>query len=164
MNEIDETNLNDKTKFRLNETSKIENYFISEINQRKICSKKVSNYVAALDYIEKIFIVLSATSGGVCIIFAVSVVGAPIGIAWASFTLIFSLTTGIIIKLLRITRNKKKKHDKILMLAKSKPNSLEDLVCQVLINMEISHEEFQLTTLTEKDKCEKMKEKKIWGI
>ena len=81
MNEIDETNLNDKTKFRLNETSKIENYFISEINQRKICSKKVSNYVAALDYIEKIFIVLSATSGGVCIIFAVSVVGAPIGIA-----------------------------------------------------------------------------------
>ena len=47
------------------------------------------------------------------------------------------------------------------MLAKSKPNSLEDLVCQVLINMEISHEEFQLTTLTEKDKCEKMKEKKI---
>ena len=164
MNEIDQTNLNDKTKFRLNETSKIENYFISEINQRKICSKKVSNYVAALDYIEKIFIVLSATSGGVCIIFAVSVVGAPIGIAWASFTLIFSLTTGIIIKLLRITRNKKKKHDKILMLAKSKPNSLEDLVCQVLINMEISHEEFQLTTLTEKDKCEKMKEKKIRGI
>ena len=81
MNEIDQTNLNDKTKFRLNETSKIENYFISEIKQRKICSKKVSNYVAALDYIEKIFIVLSATSGGVCIIFAVSVVGAPIGIA-----------------------------------------------------------------------------------
>ena len=113
-----------------------------------------------MDYKDKIFIVLSATSGGVCIIFAVSVVGAPIGIAWTSFTLIFSLTTGIIIKLLRITRNKKKKHDKILMLAKSKPNSLEDLVCQVLIDMEISHEEFQLTTLTEKDKCEKMKEKK----
>ena len=81
MNEIDQTNLTDKTKFRLNETNKIENYFTSEINQRKICSKKVSNYVAALDYIEKIFIVLSATSGGVCIIFAVSVVGAPIGIA-----------------------------------------------------------------------------------
>ena len=81
MNEIDQTNLTDKTKFRLNETSKIENYFTSEINQRKICSKKVSNYVAALDYIDKIFIFLSATSGGVCIIFAVSVVGAPIAIA-----------------------------------------------------------------------------------
>ena len=71
-----------------------------------------------------------------------SVVGAPVGIAGASFTLILSLTTGITKKLLSITRNKKKKHDKILMLTKSKLNSIATLVSQALIDMEISHEEF----------------------
>ena len=80
-----------------------------------------------------------------------SVVGVPIGIAEASFTLIFSLTTGIIKKLLRITRNKKKKHEKILMLAKSNLNSIETLVSYALIDMEITHEEF-ITILKEKDK------------
>ena len=60
---------------------------------------------------------LSATSSGICITLSASVVEAPVKIASASFTLIFSLTTGIIKILLSITRNKKKKHDKILMLA-----------------------------------------------
>ena len=78
MNEIDKTNLTDQTNFRLNETTKIENYFNSEINQRKIYSKRSSKYVAAFDYIDKILIALSAASGGVCIISSVSVVGAPI--------------------------------------------------------------------------------------
>ena len=71
-----------------------------------------------------------------------SVVRAPVGIAVASLTLILSLTTGIIKKVPSITRNKKKKHDKILMLAKSKLNSIEILVSQALIDMEKSHEEF----------------------
>ena len=78
-----------------------------------------------------------------------SVVGAPVGIANASFTLIFSLPTAITKKLLGIARNKKKKHDKILMLAKRKLNSIETLVSQTLINMEIIHEEFN-TILMEK--------------
>ena len=87
-----------------------------------------------------------------------SVVGAPIGIAGASFTLIFFLTTGIVKKLLSIRRNKKKKHNKILMLAKGKLNSIETLISQALIDMEISHEEF-VTILKEKDKYEKMRKK-----
>ena len=149
--EIDKTSFTDQTKYRLNEITKTENYFNSEINQRKLCSRKLSKYVAAFDYIDKVLIVLSATNGGVCIISSVSVVGAPVGVAGASFTLMFSLTTGIIKKLLSITRNKKKKHDKILMLAKSKLNSIKTLVSQALIVMEISNEEF--TTV--------MKEKKI---
>ena len=86
-----------------------------------------------------------------------SVVGAPVAKAGAGFTLIFSLTTGIVKKLLSITRNKKKKLDKILMLAKSKLNSIETLVFQALIDMEISHEEY-ITILKEKGKYEKMKE------
>ena len=157
MNEINKRNLSEETKFRLREISGIENYFHQEINQRKSYSKKLSKYVTAFDYIDKVLIVLSAISGGVSIISFTSIVGAPVGIASASFTLIFSLSTGIIKKLLNITRKKKKKHDKILMLAKSKLNSIETLISQALIDMEISHEEF-VTNLKEKDKYEEMKD------
>ena len=130
---------------------------IKEIYQRKLCSKKLRKCVAIFDYIDKILIVLSATTGGVSIISFTSIIGAPVGIASASFTLIFSLTTGIVKKLLSTTRNKKKKHDKMFMLAKSKLNSIEALISQALIDMDISHEEF-ITILKEKDKYEKMKE------
>ena len=88
MNEIDKTNLTDQTKFRLNEMTQIENYINQEIRQRKSYSKKLSKYVADFDYIDKISFVLSDTSGKVCIISSVSVAGAPVGIAVASFTLI----------------------------------------------------------------------------
>ena len=60
---IDKTNLTNQTKFRLDEISKIENYFIEEINQRKSCSKKLSKYVAAFDNIDKILNILSIKSG-----------------------------------------------------------------------------------------------------
>ena len=109
MNEIDKTNLTDQTKFRLNEISKIENYFNSEISQRKLCSKKLSKYITAFDYIDKILIVLSATTGGVCIVSHATIVGAPVGIASAGFSTVFSLETGTIKEILSITRKKKKK-------------------------------------------------------
>ena len=147
--------MTEQAKFRLDEISKIEDYFIEEISQRKSCSKKRSKYGAVFDCVDKILIVLSSTSCGVHIISSVSVVGAPVGIAGAS--LIFSLTTGIIKKLLSMTRNKKKKHDKILMLAKSKLNSIDTLISQALNDMEVSHKEF-VTILKEKDKYEKIKE------
>ena len=86
-----------------------------------------------------------------------SITGAPVGIASAGLTLFFSLTTGIVKKILNIKRNKNKNHDKVLMLAKTKLNSMETLVSQALIDMEISHEEF-ITILQEKKKCEKMKD------
>ena len=88
-----------QTKFRLSEIIEIENYFHQEINQRKLCNKKLSNYVPVFDYLDKILIVLSSTSSGVSIIWSARLVGAPNGTASASFTLIFSLTTGIIKKL-----------------------------------------------------------------
>ena len=154
---IDKTILSEQTKFRLTEIFGIENYFHQEINQRKSCSKNLNKYVIALDYIDKILIVLSPTSSGVSIISFTSVVGAPIGIATASLTLYFSLTTGIVKKLLNITRNKMKKHDKILVLAKIKLNSTETLISQALIGMDISHEEF-VTILNEKNKFEKMRD------
>ena len=123
--ETDKTNLTDQTKYRLNEITKIENYFIEEINQRKLCIKKLSKYVTTFNYIDKVLTVSSAASGGVSIISLTSVVGAPVGIASATFTLICCLTTGITKKVLSIARNKKKKHYKILILAKKKLNSME---------------------------------------
>ena len=97
-------------------------------------------------------IVSSATTGGVSIISFTSVVEASVGIASASFT----LTIGIVKNLLSMTRNKKKKHDKILMQVKSKLNSIETLVSQALIDMELCHEEF-IAIFKEKDNFEKMK-------
>ena len=157
MDEINKTNLSERTKFRLDEISKIENYFIQEINQRKSYSQKLNKYITAFHYIDHILIVLSAASGGVSIISFSSVIGAPARIVSANFTLFFSLTTGIVKKLLDITRKKRKKHDKILMLAKSKLNSIDTLISQALIDMDISHEEF-ITILKKKDRYEMMNE------
>ena len=120
--------LSDQTKFRIAEINKIKEYFNFEIQERKTMSKKLSKYIAAFHYIDKTLIVVSATSEGISIITFTSVIGIPAGIASASFTFIFSLITGIIKKLLKITRNKKKKHNKIVMLAKSKLNSIETLM------------------------------------
>ena len=80
----------------------------------------------------------------------------PVGIASSSFTLVFSIVKGIIKILLKIARNKKKMHDKILMVAKSKLNSIKKLISKALNDMEISHEEF-ITILDEKDKYHNMK-------
>ena len=86
METIDRTNLTEQTKTRLNNLTKIENYFHQEINQRKLWSKKLNKFVTAFDYIDKILVVLGATSGGVSIISFTSVGGASVGIAGASFT------------------------------------------------------------------------------
>ena len=104
--QIGRTNLTEQTKIRLDNITGTENYFYQEINQRKSYSKKLSKYVAAFDYIDQALIVLNATSGGVSIISFTSIVGAPVGIASASLTLFFSLTTGIVKKLLNITGKK----------------------------------------------------------
>ena len=138
------------------EIKKIENYFINKINERESDSKKLNKYVTIFDYVDKILIVLIATAGGISFISFTSTTGVPVGIVSASFTLIFSITTGIIKKLLSTAIKKKKTHDQILMLAKSKYNIIEALISQALNDMKISHKEF-FTILEEQDKYEKMK-------
>ena len=109
----------------------------------------MSKYTTALDYTDEILIVLSATNGGISVISFINVIGIPAGVIRASLTLVFSLTTGIIKKLLKKTRKKKKKHSKIIMLAKSKLSRIESLMSQALIDLDISHEEFK-TIVNEK--------------
>ena len=89
-NSIDVSNLNNQ-QFRLNKSSKIEDYFIAEIKKRELISKKLSKHVSFFDYFDKSFIVLSVASGGVSIASFAAVIRAPIGIASASLSLQFSL-------------------------------------------------------------------------
>ena len=118
-------------------------------------SERLGNCIAAFDYFDKTLIVLSAII--LSIIPFVSVIGAPLGIASTSFSLLFSLTTGIIKKLLEITKNKNKKQNKIVMLAKSKLNSIETLISQVLIDLEISHEEHK-SIINDEENFRRLKE------
>ena len=88
------------------------------------------------------FITLSASFGALSIVSHATVVRIPVGITGASLTVIFTVTTGVVKKLLNITRKKKKKHNKIITLARNKLNIIETLISQVLIDFDISHEEF----------------------
>ena len=95
-------------------------------------SKKLSKYISFFDYFDKSLIVLSVTSGGVSIASFATAIGAPIGITSASLSLAFSLCTGLVTKLLKATINKKKKHNKIVMLARSKLNSIAIKLAKIL--------------------------------
>ena len=134
--------LKDLTKYRLDEINNIREYFNTEIKESTDIIKKISKYIVAFDYADKLFIILSASFGTLSIASYATVVGIPAGIAGASLTLIFTVTTGAVKTLLSITRKKKKKHNKIIALARSKLNVIENLISQALIDFEITHEEF----------------------
>ena len=138
---IDTSNLNNQ-QFRLNKISEIENYNIAEIKERELVSKRLSKYIASFDYFGKSLIVLSATSGSISIASFATVIGTLTETASASLSLAFSWSTGLVEKILEITRKKRKKHNKIVMLARSKLNSIESKISEVLMNNQISHEDF----------------------
>ena len=94
-NSVDTSNLNNQ-KFRLNKISEIEDYFVAEIIERELMSKKLSKYISFFNYFDKYLIVLSITSGSVSIASFTTVIGIPIGIASARLSLAFSLCTGLV--------------------------------------------------------------------
>ena len=101
---------------------------------------------------------LSATSGSVSIVSLATVIGPPVEIASASLSLPFSLSTGLVKKLLKTTLNKKKKYNKIIMRTRSKLNSTESKVSEALINNEISHEDIMII-INEEKKLSRIKRK-----
>ena len=113
-------------------------------------SKKLSKYIASFDHFDKTLIVLSVTTGSISIVSFATVVGAPVGIASASFSLEFSISIGIVEKMLKTMQNKKKRQNKIVMLTRSKLNVIESKISEALINSEISHED--LITIINKEK------------
>ena len=128
-------------QFRLNKINEIKDYFVAEIKKRELMSKRLSKYIASFDYFDTSLIVLSVTTGRISIASFATVIGAPVRMRSASCSLAFSITTGIVKMVLKTTRNKKKKHNKIVMLARSKLNSIESKISETLINNEISHED-----------------------
>ena len=141
-----EPNSKHVTKFRLDEINKIKDYLNAEIKDRKDIVKKISKNIVAFDYAGKLFITLSASFGTLSIESHANIVGIPVGIAGASNK-----------KLLNITRKKKKKHNKIIALARSKLNIIETLISRALTDFDISHEEF-LKIIYEKNNHEQIRD------
>ena len=150
-------NISNEQQFRLNKINEIKDYFIAEIRERELMSKNLSKYIASFEYFDKSLIFLSVATGSISLASFVTVAGAPVGIMSSSCSLIFSITTGFVKKLLKTTRNKKQKDNKIVMLARIKLNSIESKMSEALINHEISHEDF-MTTLNEEKKYRELKE------
>ena len=147
MNNLELTDVN---KYRLDEINKIKEYFDNEIKERKDIIKKLNKYIVSLDYLDKIFITLSASFGTLSIPSYAVAVGKPVGIAGSSLTLIFTIGTGLNKSLLQLTKKRKKKHNKIITLSKSKLNTIETLLSSALNDFKISHEEFT-NIITEKN-------------
>ena len=150
-------NISNDQQFRLNKINEIKDYFIAEIKERELMSKNISKYIASVEYFDKSLIVLSITTGEISITSFATIIGAPVEMMSASCSLAFSITTGFVKKFLKTIRNKKKKHNKIVMLARSKLNSIESKISEALINNEISHEDV-MTIPNEEKKYRELKE------
>ena len=129
MNNLELTDVN---KYRLDEINKIKEYFDNQSKERKDIIKKLNKYLVSFDYLDKIFITLSASFGTLSIASYAAVVGIPVGIVVSSLTLIFTIGTGLNKSLLRVTKKRKKKHNKIVALAKCKLNMIDTLLSSAL--------------------------------
>ena len=137
-------------QFRLNKINEIKDYFIAEIRERELMSKNLSKCIASSEYLDKSLIVLSVATASISVASSATIIGAPVGIMSASFSLTFSITTGFVKKFLKTIRNKKKKRNKIVILARSKLNSIKSKISEALVNNEISHENFMIILNEEK--------------
>ena len=149
--------LSNQQKFRLNKINDIKDNFVAKMKERELMSKRLSKYTVSFDYFDKSLIVLSVTTGSISITSFAIVIGAPVGMVSTSFSPAFSISTGIIKKLLKTTWSKKKKRNKIITLPRSKLNSIENEISEALINNVISHEDL-MTIINEEKKYRKLKE------
>ena len=154
MNNIELADINN---YRLNEINKTKDYFNNEINERKNIIEKLNKYLVTLDYLDRIFINLSASFGTLSVASHATVVGTPVGIAGASLTLTFTISTGVNKSLLQLTKKKEKKQNRIMTLAKNKLNMIDTLSSSALNDCKISHEGFS-NIITEKNTYENIKE------
>ena len=155
-NSIDTSNL-DNQQFRLTKINEIKDYFIAVIKERELMSKRLIKYIASFDYFDKSLIVLSATSGSISIASFATVIGTLVGIASASLSPAFSLSTALVKKLLKTMRDKNKKHNKIIILARCKLNIIESKISEALMDNQISHQDF-VTIINEERNYKELKE------
>ena len=138
-------------QFRLNKINEIKDYFLAEIRERELIKKNLSKYIASLDYFDKLLNVLFILSGSTSIASFASVIGVPVGIIGAGCSFMFSIRSEFVKRFLKTIRNKKKKHNKIVMLARSKLNSIENKIFEALMDNEISHEDLETISNEEKN-------------
>ena len=130
---------NTTQEFRLKNIDETRNYFVKEIEQNELMSRKQKKICKTLNYIEHFLILASTITGCISISSFASLLGIPIGITSSAIGLKICAITAGIKKYKSIIKKKKKKHDKIVLLAKSKLNSIEVLISKVLIVSNISH-------------------------
>ena len=131
-------------EFRLKNIDETRNYFLEEIKQTELMSRKHKKVCTTLNYIEHFLILASTITGCILISAFASLLGIPIGITSSAIGLKICAITARIKKYKSIIKKKKKKHDKIVLLAKSKLNSIEVLISKDLIDSVISYDEFVL--------------------
>ena len=144
-------NIWNEEQLRRNKINEIKDCFLAEIRERELISKNISKYIASLDYFDKSLNILSILSGSISIASFASVIGAPVEIIGASCGFTFKIRPVLIKNFLKTIRNKKKKHNNIFMLARSKLNSIERKISKALIDNEISHEDFETMINEEKN-------------
>ena len=86
-------NTSNEQQFRLKKINEIKDYFIAEIKERELMSKRLTKYIASFDYFDKSLIILSVATGSISMASFATVIGAPVGMMSASFSLAFSITT-----------------------------------------------------------------------
>ena len=138
-----DANISNEQQFRLNKINEIKHYFSAELRQRELISKNLSKYITSLDYFDKSLNVLSILSGSISIASFATIIGVTAGIIGASCSFTFSTTSEFVKRFLKIIRNKNKKHNKIVMLTRSKLNSIENKIFKALMDNQIIHEDFE---------------------
>ena len=131
-------------ELRLKNIDKTRNYFLDGIKQNVLMSRKHKKVCRTLNYIENFLILASTNTGCVFISAFSSLIGIPIGITSFGIGLKISAINAGTKKYKTIIKKKKKKHDKIVLPAKSKLSSIEVLITKALINSVIGHDEFVL--------------------
>ena len=150
-------NISNEQQFKLNKINEIKVYFLAAIRERELISKNISKCIPSLDYFDESLNVLSILSGSIFIALFATIIGDPTGIIGVSYGFTFSITSGFVKKFLKTIRNKNKKHNKIVMLARSKLYSIESKIFKALVDNEISHEDFE-TIINEEKKYRELKE------
>ena len=145
-------------EFRLKNIDETRTYFLDEIEKNELMSRKHKMVCTTLNYIEQFPILASTITGSTSISAFASLLGIPIGITSSAIGLKICAITAGIKEYKSIIKKKKKKHDKIVLLAKSKSNNIEVLFSKALIDSNFGHEEFALINSVQKE-YDYMKEK-----
>ena len=124
---------------------------MSEIGERELTSTNLSKYIVFLDYFDKSLNFISILSRSISIASFSTNIGVSGGIIGASCGFMFAITSGFVKKFLKTIRNESKKHNKIIMLGRSKTNSIENKISKVLMDNETSDEEFEIIINEEKN-------------